>query len=199
MFLKAYFYMVIEAPELQTEVRSFLKDTTKTYMEILEVIHANCRGQTTGEDIRGVLGVPTTTSPLSRRTTVNATKSKRESDVEKAWVKVHFPDNVGRLISTEYYSQVKRCYDVLSKPTTSYTTSVKLFISSFNFNFELPPPQDQRGGGSAHDGRNSRGVDGNWRNERDSQNSTGNWEKDIYDQNYPRNQVNRSETGTQGC
>ena len=43
VFLKAYFIMIIEAPELQTEVRSFLKDTTKLYMEILEGIHADYR------------------------------------------------------------------------------------------------------------------------------------------------------------
>ena len=43
MFLKAYFAMVIEASELQTKVRDFLKDTTKSYMEIFEEIHADYR------------------------------------------------------------------------------------------------------------------------------------------------------------
>ena len=83
VLLKAYFLMVIEAPELQTEVRGFLKDTTKTYMETLEVIHADYRAQTTGKDIRGVSGVPTTTSTLSCRTTVDVAKSKRELDVKR--------------------------------------------------------------------------------------------------------------------
>ena len=76
--------MMIEAPELQTEVWGFLKDTTKSYMEILEQIHADYRAQTTGEGIRGVSGVSTTTSTFSCRTTVETTKSNRESDMEKA-------------------------------------------------------------------------------------------------------------------
>ena len=62
--LKAYFTMTIEAPELQTEVRGLLKDTDAFYSEILEIIHADYRAQTTGKDIRGASGVNTTTSTL---------------------------------------------------------------------------------------------------------------------------------------
>ena len=51
-FLKAYFKTVIEALELQTEVREFLKYTTKTYTKILEEIHADYRARATEEDIR---------------------------------------------------------------------------------------------------------------------------------------------------
>ena len=43
--------MVIEAPELQTEVRGFLKDRTKAYVKILEEIHADYRAQTSGKYI----------------------------------------------------------------------------------------------------------------------------------------------------
>ena len=75
--------MVIEAPELQTEVQGLLKNTTKLYMEILEEIHADYRSQKAGEDIRGVLGDSTTASTLSRHMPVEKTKSKREIDVEK--------------------------------------------------------------------------------------------------------------------
>ena len=108
VFLQAYFVVVIEAPELQIEVRGLLKDTTKLYMEILEEIHADCKAQATGEDIRGFPGCSTTTSTLSRRQTVEKTKIKRETDVEKAWIYTPFPDNVGQLIPTEFYSQMKR-------------------------------------------------------------------------------------------
>ena len=104
VFLKAYFAMVIEAPEPQTEVLGFFNDTTKLYMEILEEIHADYRVQTTGEDILGVPGGSTTTSTLSRCTTVEKTKIKRETDVEKAWIYTLFPDNVGQLIPTDFYS-----------------------------------------------------------------------------------------------
>ena len=76
--------MVIEAPELQTEVRGFLKDTTKSYMEILGIIHSDYRVNTTGKDIRGVPGYFITTSTLSCRTTVEVPKTKRKLDMEKA-------------------------------------------------------------------------------------------------------------------
>ena len=36
LFLKAYFAKVIDTPELQTKVQGFLKDTPKTYIEVLE-------------------------------------------------------------------------------------------------------------------------------------------------------------------
>ena len=134
IFLKAYFSMTIEAPELQTEVKRFLKDTDSLYSEILEIIHADYRAQTTGKDIIGASGVNTTTSPLSRRTTVEATKSKRDSEVEKVWAYAPFPDNIGQLISSELYSQVKRCYAVLSKPPSACTTSDKPFVTNFRFN-----------------------------------------------------------------
>jgi len=52
VFLKAYFLMAIEAKELQTEVKSFLRDTSSTYSETLELIHARFRVQTTGENLR---------------------------------------------------------------------------------------------------------------------------------------------------
>ena len=51
VFLKDYFAKVIEAPELQTEVRDFLKDTSKSYIEVLEDIHNNYRAQATGGGI----------------------------------------------------------------------------------------------------------------------------------------------------
>jgi len=43
--------MAIEATELQTEVKGFLQDTNATYLETLELIHADFRVQTTGEHL----------------------------------------------------------------------------------------------------------------------------------------------------
>ena len=142
VFLKAHFAMIIEAPELQAEVRGFLKDTDSTYSEVLEIIHADYRAQNTAKDVRGASGANTTTATLSQRTTVEATKFKRDSEVEKAWAYTPFPDNVGQLIPSELYSQVKRWYAVLSKPTSAYTTSDKSFVTNFRFNCERCIPQD---------------------------------------------------------
>jgi len=109
-FLKAYFSKVIEAPELQTEVRGFLKDTSTIYIEGLEDIHANYRAQVTGEDIRGVPGGETnsTITALARRGTIKETKSSKEEETERIWKYAPFPDNVGKLIPTEYYSQFEK-------------------------------------------------------------------------------------------
>ena len=96
--------MVIEAPEIQTEVRGFLKDPTKSYTEILEKIHADHRAQATSEDIRGLPGGSTTTSALARRTTVEKVKNKNETNIEKGWTYAPFPNIVGQLIPTEFYS-----------------------------------------------------------------------------------------------
>ena len=122
IFLKAYFEMTIEAPALQTEIRGFLKDTTKSYTEILEEIHTNYRAQVTGEDIRGFPGGTTTTSALVKRATADIVKINRETDIENMRVYALFHDNLGHLIPTEFYSQVKRWYAVLSNLISSYTT-----------------------------------------------------------------------------
>ena len=162
----------------------------------MEIIHANYRAQTMGEDIRGVSGVNTTTSTLSRWPTVEATKSKQDSEVENAWDYMPFPGNIGQLNPSEFYSQVKRWYAVPSKPLSAYTTSDKSFVTNFRFNCKQRTPQDQRNGGSSYDGR-QRGGNRNWRNEWNDQNLAGNWRNDGFNQNYGGNQVNWSETGGQ--
>ena len=102
IFLKAYFSMVIEAPELQSEVRNFLKGPTKTYSEILESIHDDCRAQTTGKDMKEVPRGSSTIS-IARRGTVDISMTKVQCVVEKEWRYVPFPTNVGQLILAEYY------------------------------------------------------------------------------------------------
>ena len=76
VFFKAYFTKVIGAPKLQTEVWGFLKDTSKTYIEVLEDIHADLRAQATGEDIRGVPGgeINSTTTAFARNGAVEEPK-----------------------------------------------------------------------------------------------------------------------------
>jgi len=84
--------MVMEVLELQTEVWGFLKDPSKSYIEILEQIHADYRAQTTGKYIRGVPG-PSTYIVLAQRGNVN--KTKNQSDLERDWEYTPFPNNVG--------------------------------------------------------------------------------------------------------
>ena len=177
----------------------FFKDTTKTYTEILEEIRADYRAQATSEDIRGVPGGSTTASALARRTTVEKVKRKRDIDIEKGWVYAPFPDNIGQFVPTEFYSQVKRWYGVLSKPNSSYTSSDKLFVVSFKFNSELRPPMTQRSGGATYDDANTCGGGGNWQQNRDSRNLGGNWRNERHKWNFDQNQANRRENSGNDC
>jgi len=43
IFLKVYFSMEIEATQLKTEVKGFLRDMNATYLETRELIHADFR------------------------------------------------------------------------------------------------------------------------------------------------------------
>ena len=57
------------------EFRGFLKDTTKSYTEILEEMHADYWAQTTGEDICGVPGRTAANIELTGRSMVNKSKT----------------------------------------------------------------------------------------------------------------------------
>ena len=107
VFLKAYFSMAINAPELQSEVKKFLKDPAASYSETLENIHANYRAQTTTEDMRLKTSATSGSSSLWR--------GKVEFQVEKEKTE-YFSPNVRRLLPTSYYSQFKLWYAHFTTP-----------------------------------------------------------------------------------
>ena len=106
---------------------------------------------------------------------VEKVKSKHETDIDKGWFHAPFPDNIGQLIPTEFYSQVKRWYKVLSKPNSTYMSSNKSLVANFKFDSRLRPPLTQRGGGAIYDDVNARGGGGNWWENRNSWNLGKNW------------------------
>ena len=106
IFLKAYFSMVIEDTELHSEIRSFLKDPTKSYIETLESIHADYRVQTIGRGIRRVLG-GSLTMTISCRGAIENSTNKSQYAVEKDWKYTLFLENVEKLVPTKYYLQFK--------------------------------------------------------------------------------------------
>ena len=89
-----------------------------------------------------------------------------------------FPDKVGNLIPTEYYSQIEKCYSTLRKPLPSYTTKDKEFFPTFKFCFDLRPPMNQCGGLVAYDGAPTHGGGENWQDDQDNRNSGGNWQNE---------------------
>ena len=66
VFLKAYLLMTIDALELQSEVKKFLKEPASSYSETLEAIHLDYHTQTTGEETRTKPGASTLASKIHR-------------------------------------------------------------------------------------------------------------------------------------
>jgi len=93
--------MAIEATEIQTEVKGFLRDTNATYSETLELIHADFRVQTTNKHIRD------TTMRSGSRAIVRRGKSDDNVKTKKTEEILHktgsFPNNYGKLLTLEYY------------------------------------------------------------------------------------------------
>ena len=96
VFLKAYFSMAIDAPELQSEVKGFLKKSSSSYSTTLEIIHLDYRTQTTGEETRSKPGAPSGTLTLHHGKT----------EVESPKKDNYFPPNVRKLLPSSCYTQV---------------------------------------------------------------------------------------------
>jgi anthranilate/para-aminobenzoate synthase component I len=134
VFLKAYFSMAIDAPELQSEVKKFLKDTSVSYSETLENIHADYRAQTTTENMRLKTSATSSSSTLRR--------GKVEFKVEEG-DKEYFPPNVRRLLPTSYYTQFKAWYAHFTIPPDKRTPKEKEWVKNFSFDTRL---EDERRG-----------------------------------------------------
>lgn len=101
VFLKAYFSMAIEVTELQTELKGFLCDTNAIYSETLELIHADFRVQTTGENLRDTTIHSESTTIVRRgKTDENFNPKKTDVPINKTG---SFPNNHGKLLPLEYY------------------------------------------------------------------------------------------------
>ena len=107
VFLKAYFSMAIDEPELQSEVKKFLKDPKASYSQTSENIHTDYRAQTTTEDMRVNTSATTSSSSLWR--------GKLEFDIPRE-SQDYFLPNVRRLLPTSYYSQFKQWYTHFTIP-----------------------------------------------------------------------------------
>jgi len=73
VFLKHYFLMAIEATELQTEVKGFLRDTNATYSETLELIHTDFRVRAMGEHLHDTTMRSGSTAIVRRGKTTTST------------------------------------------------------------------------------------------------------------------------------
>ena len=101
VFIKAYFFMAIEATELQTEVKGFLRGTSVTYLETLELIHVDLRFQTTGEHLRETMMRSGSMDIMRKGKTDDYVNPKKaDTPLNKT---VSFPNNHDELLPSEYY------------------------------------------------------------------------------------------------
>jgi len=112
--------MVIEAKELQQEVKGFLKDNSSSYHEILENIHEDYWTQITYDHMRDESNsVPGTFIIQRGKTGDKGGKSVGTSGASvtlDALTPVKFPNNTGQLFQSEYYSQFRDWYSQMVKP-----------------------------------------------------------------------------------
>ena len=172
-FLRAYLARVIDAPELQHEVKKLISDSSRTYETILELIHADYRAQETGDTLRNVATANQLTSRRGRG------DMDAKDSIERKWVP--FPSNDGNMLPSNYYSQFKEWYNNMIVPVEERTNENKAWLKSFKFDFRSPAQKKrdnekkyQRGnqdGSNYRDynenyNRDSRGGDRNPNNDR---------------------------------
>merc|ERR1740124_2157677 len=134
-FLKAYFSMVIEATELQTEAKGFLRDTNATYLETLELIHTDFRVQITREHLRDTTTRSGSTAVVRRGKTDDDVKTKKtDAPLHKNG---SFPKNHGKLLPSEYYRQFREWYEIFSTFKGDCTPEQLKWIEDFKFNFNV--------------------------------------------------------------
>ena len=130
VFLKAYFSMAIDAPELQSEVKTFLKEPTSSYGAILESIHSDYRAQTTGEEMRSKTSSSSVIPSVLRR-------AKVEVPIKSSMKTEYFPPNVRKLLPSSYYAQFKAWYHHFMIPLDQRTREDKEWIDLFVFDSHI--------------------------------------------------------------
>ena len=99
VFLRVYFAKSIEVPDLQIEVKKFLKGGHASYNSILDLIHEDFRAQATGKKLRDV-----PRNPLSILCRGKPDSNKPNVSVDDKFLPVReFPSNHGRLLPNHMY------------------------------------------------------------------------------------------------
>ena len=174
VFLRAYFAKVIQAPELQTEVKKLITDKDGTYETILQLIHDDYRAQETGDALRDV---PVVTGKSARRGKPSPDEPTHPPKRLKVTI---FPSNIDRMIPTHYYSQMQTWFEHMIVPKADRTEATKLWMSKFRFDFRNPLKNDKY--------KNGNHKNGNHNYQRDTDNYRGDKDRNHNRDNYPRGQ-----------
>ena len=161
VFLRAYFAKVIQAPELQTEVKKLITDKDGDYESILQLIHDDFRAQETNDSLRDVPSVTGKSARRGKPSTVD------EEPPAKKVKLAHFPANEERLIPTHFYTQMRTWYNHMIVPKPERSEATKLWMAKFHFDFK----SDKRDNNNYHHNNNDRDT---YRGNRDTARNDGN-------------------------
>ena len=172
IFLRAYFAKVIEAPELQTEVKKLISDKNGTYESILELIHKDYRAQETGDALRDVNPSSQTTAVRRARPEPPVPSGNAADSEEPPLKRPRLPKNEDGLLPPHFYVQFRDWYNHMIVPKKDRTAEDLAWMRNFRFDFSRPsssrpshsrkdsdkPPHDRDSGGYRdkrrdHDGR----------------------------------------------
>ena len=185
IFLKAYFSMAIDAPELQSEVKKFLKDPTSSYGTTLEAIHSDYRAQTTGEEMRLKAGSSSALPSALRRATVEVSgKHVPKTD--------YFPPNVKRLLPSSYYSQFKSWYQHFIIPMDQRTRVEKEWCDNFVFDSHIKESYAQRDHSNMNDRAEMPSGTSRFNQNRSSYRTSSSTSSNRHDYNRKRSEPSRS-------
>jgi len=120
---------VIEVPELQQEVKKFIKGGTNTpYEEILEFIRADYRAQETSEGMRDSVKPSAIPSALRRG---KSTSGHDEKPLATNSHVVKFSPNQGGLIPSHIFVQVPNWFQRMIIPVDDRSSDNKTWLENF--------------------------------------------------------------------
>ena len=169
IFLRAYFAKVIEAPELQTEVKKLISDKNGTYDSILELIHKDYRAQETGDALRDT---PRDTLALRRAkqdTSPTPVHDKPPQPDDRPPKRMRFPSNENTLLPPHFYVQFKEWWEHMSVPKAERTALDISWMRNFKFDFSRPRSNRDGGFHSGSSGTSNRSYNRNDRTGRPNQ------------------------------
>ena len=148
-FMRAFLSRTIEAPELQSEVKNFLKEPKIEYLEILEKVYIDYRALKTSEHLQS----ETQAFSGSARITRKAAREQNPTDgaSKPTPILFRFPRNSDNKIPSDIYTQVREWFKRAIKPESDKTDADKEFLEKFVFKVshsKKPPYKGPRAGGS---------------------------------------------------
>ena len=151
IFMQALLSRTIEAPELQSEVKNFLKEPKIQYLEILEKVYVDYGATETSEHFQQETQAFSATARIARK----AVREQNSTDIatKPPPILFRFPWNSDNKIPPDIYTQVCEWFKRAIKPEPDKTDADKEFLDKFVFKVsqsgKKPPCNGLHAGGSS--------------------------------------------------